>query len=222
MANRSRFAILVYEGVEPIDVGATHGVLSMARRVVPEIAMFLVAEQAGPVRLANGLTVHADCGYEDCPAHEILMICGGPGWPHQAANRATVDFIRRQAAARATVASVCTGALILAATGLLDGHRATTKRHVIGEERSPLQVLRERHPAVEVVESRWVDEGRIITGGGVTLAIDTTLHLIERIYGIRAASETARIIEYQAAWLANRDAFKATVATDRQGAASHS
>ena len=59
----SRFAILVYDGVEPIDVGATHGVLSMARRIAPEISMFLVAPRAGPVRLANNLV-----GTNDRPA----------------------------------------------------------------------------------------------------------------------------------------------------------
>lgn len=222
MAKATRFAILVYEGVEPIDIGATFGVLSMARRVVPEIAMFLVAERAGPVRLANGLTVLADHGYADCPPHDILMILGGPGWLAQAKNRSTLDFIRRQAAIRATVASVCTGGLILAATGLLKGRRATTKRHVIGDERSPLGVMREEHPDVDVVEARLVDQGEIITGGGVTLAIDATLHLIERLFGSAAASETARIMEYQTAWRANKDAFKAIVATSPQRSAVHS
>ncbi len=72
-------AILVYEGTEPIDL-ATYGVLSMARRVSPEVSMFLVAERAGPVSLAGGLTVLAHHGYDDAPPADVLVITGGPGW----------------------------------------------------------------------------------------------------------------------------------------------
>ena len=74
MTRETNFAILIYEGVEPIDVGATHGILSMARRVVPEIRMCLVAERAGQVRLSNGLRVLADYGYADCPPAEVLVV----------------------------------------------------------------------------------------------------------------------------------------------------
>jgi transcriptional regulator GlxA family with amidase domain len=208
MAEETRFAILVYEDVEPIDIGATFGVLSMARRVVPEVRMFLVAEQAGLVRCANGLNVAVEYGYEACPDADVLIVCGGPGWPKQVENERTLAFLRRFAPCR-TVASVCTGGLILAASGLLDGRTATTKREVIGDERSPLGVMKARYPGIDVVEARLVDTGPVITGGGVSLAIDATLHLIERFFGEQAANETARIIEYRTAWRANKDAFKA-------------
>ena len=79
-------AILIYEGTEPIDL-ATYGVLSMARRVAPEVSMFLVAERAGPVVLANGLTVLAHFGYGDAPPADVLIITGGPGWQREEANR---------------------------------------------------------------------------------------------------------------------------------------
>jgi transcriptional regulator GlxA family with amidase domain len=111
----------------------------------------------------------------------------------------------------AAIASVCTGGLILAATGLLDGRRATTKRAVTGAEQSPLQVMRMRHADVDVVEARLVDDGSIVTGGGVALAIDVTLHLVERFYGFAVADETARIIEYRTAWRANKASFEAIV-----------
>ena len=208
MGKPVRFALLAYDDVEPIDVGATFGVLSMARRVEPAISMVLVAPRAGPVRMANGLAVIAQHGYDDCPPADILMVLGGPGWTAQAENPDTLAFIRRMAPS-ATVASVCTGGMILAATGLLDGRPATTKRHVIGAERSPLDVLRAKHPAVNVVEARLVDCGPIVTAGGVSLAIDATLHMIERACGVTVAAETARIIEYQEAWRANKKAFPA-------------
>lgn len=64
--------------------------------------------------------------------------------------------------------------------------------------------MRVRHPQIEVVEARYVDCGNVMTAGGVCLAIDAILHLIERFYGIAAANETARIIEYKTAWEANK------------------
>jgi transcriptional regulator GlxA family with amidase domain len=169
-----------------------------------------VAERAGPVQAANGLVVCADFDYQSCPPADILMLTGGPGWAAEAANPATLEFVRRRSGSTA-IASVCTGGLILAATGLLAGRKATTKRAVTGAEQSPLEVMRARHADIGVVEARLVDDGNIITGGGVTLAIDVTLHLIERFYGCAVADEVARIIEYRTAWRANKASFEAIV-----------
>lgn len=205
-----RFAVLVYAGVEPVDL-ATYGVLSMARRIAPAISMFTVAPTAGAVELANGLRVIADYGYADCPPSDVLIVTGGPGWVEQCRNAETLDFLRRCAGDR-VVAGVCTGVMILAAAGILDGGKATTKCEVAGAEVSPLRLLRERHPRVEVVEgASLVDSGRVVTGGGVTLGIDTTLHLIARLVGDEVADETARIMEYSRAWRANLEALPAVV-----------
>ena len=203
-------AILVYEGTEPIDL-ATYGVLSMARRVAPGIEMFLVAERAGPVVLAGGLTVIADHGYADAPPVDVLVITGGPGWQRQAQSAATLEFVRRYSAG-VYVAAVCTGGMILAASGMLDGKAATTKREVIGAEASPLALMRERHPAIRALDARLVDCGTVLTGGGVTLCIDMTLHLVARFLGEAVARETARIIEYSAALEANEARLPAVAA----------
>jgi transcriptional regulator GlxA family with amidase domain len=102
--------------------------------------------------------------------------------------------------------------MILAAAGLLDGHAATTKQQAIGAEVPPVRLMRERHPKVAVTEhASIVDCGHIVTGGGVTLGIDATLHLLERLLGERVASETARIMEYTRAWRANREALPVVV-----------
>ena len=116
---------------------------------------------------------------------------------------------RRSPRTTGIVASVCTGAMILAAAGLLDGHHATTKREVTGTEVPPIAILRDRYPAVRVVTAPVVDEGPVVTGGGVSLAIDLTLHLLERLGGPALAAETARIIEYTSARRANIAAFQA-------------
>jgi transcriptional regulator GlxA family with amidase domain len=200
-----RFAQFIYDGVEPVEM-AIYGVLSMARRIAPQIEMFTVAPRGGVVELANGLRVLADYAIADCPPADVLIVCGGPGWSREAANPATLDFLRAFQPAKA-LASVCTGGMILAAAGLLDGRHATTKRDGFEGEQSPLQLMRERHPDIGALEARLVDEGAVITGGGVTLCIDTTLHLLRRFVGEDVAAKTAKAMAYAHAWDANRRAF---------------
>ena len=201
-----RFGIFIYDGVEPIDL-ATFGVLSMARRTAPQISICIIAPRAGPVALANGLKVTADHGIEDAPACDVVIVTGGPGWIEQAKAPATLDYIRRVHAS-SRIASVCTGGMILAASGVLDGGPATTKREVIPPETPPVAVMRETCPLVDVHEAMLVQRlDGVVTGGGVTLCIDTTLHLIADMLGEQVANETARILEYQRAWSANRAAF---------------
>lgn len=205
-----RFAVFIYDGVEPVDL-ATYGVLSMARRIAPEISMFTVAPRAGEVKMANGLRVTADYGFSDCPPSDALIVTGGPGWMAQCESAETLAFMRRYAEGRVT-AGVCTGAMILAASGLLDGYKATTKREIAGAEVSPVNLMRERHPLIDVQDSAsLVDCGRVITGGGVTLGIDATLHLLARLLGEEVANETARIMEYSRAWRVNREALPVIV-----------
>jgi transcriptional regulator GlxA family with amidase domain len=201
-----QFGIFIYDGVEPIDL-ATFGVLSMARRIAPEISICTVAPRAGAVALANGLTVTADFGIDDAPSCDVVIITGGPGWTTQAKAPATLDFIRRVHAS-GRIASVCTGGMILAASGILDRGPATTKREVVPPETSPVEVMRATYPEIDVREAMLVQRAdEVVTGGGVTLCIDTTLHLVADMLGEHVASETARIMEYSRAWRVNREAF---------------
>jgi transcriptional regulator GlxA family with amidase domain len=208
-----RFGIFIYDGVEPIDL-ATFGVLSMARRIAPEIEICTIAPRAGTVALANGLKVAADFGIDDAPSCDLVIVTGGPGWTAQAAAPTTLDYIRRVHATN-RVASVCTGGMILAASGILDGGPATTKREVVAPEISPLVVMRANYPQIDVQEAMLVDRGaKLVTGGGVSLCIDTTLHLLATMLGQHVAEETARIMEYQRAWRANREGFAPVLTAD--------
>ena len=200
-----RFGIFIYPGVEPIDL-ATFGVLSMARRIAPEIEIVTIAPEAGEILLSNGLKVVADHGIADAPDCDWVIVTGGPGWEDQARHATTLDYMRR-VASRGKLASVCTGAMILAASGLLDGLRATTKRQVVPPETSPLRLLEEGYTRVDAVEASLVDNGTIVTGGGVSLCIDATLHLIATSLGPDVARETARVLEYDRAWQANVAGF---------------
>jgi transcriptional regulator GlxA family with amidase domain len=200
------YAILIYDGVEPIDLGATFGVLSMARRIAPSISMFAVAGRAGAVRCANGLTVMADYSYSDCPPFDALVVTGGPGWPDAAGDEATRNFIEAVHPG-AALAAICTGAMILAAAGRLDGRSATTKVEVVGSERSPLAVLSENYPRVQTKKAAAVLSDGVLTSGGVSLGIDGVLYLIGTLEGPHVMRETARILEYGRALEANARAL---------------
>jgi transcriptional regulator GlxA family with amidase domain len=199
------FGVFIYDGVEPIDL-ATFGVLSMAKRICPEIEICTISPRGGVTALANGLRVIADFDLQTAPRLDVLIVTGGSGWPEQVRSPPTLEFLRRYAA-DIQVVSVCTGGLILAASGVLDGKAATTKRAVVPPELSPLERLRDEYPNIDVREASLVDEGRVITGGGVSLCIDTMLYLLKKLFGAEMAAETARIIEYQRAWTANMEQF---------------
>lgn len=200
-----RFGIFIYDGVEPIDL-ATYGVLSMARRIAPMIQVCTIAPNAGITLLSNGLRVVADFGIDNAPPCDLVIVTGGPGWSAQAKSPATLDYVRKVYAS-STIASVCTGSMILAASGILNDGAATTKREVVEPESSPLEVMRASYPRIEVEEAMLVDNGSVVTGGGVSLCIDTTLYLLAKMAGESIADETARIMEYQRARRANRDEF---------------
>jgi transcriptional regulator GlxA family with amidase domain len=204
------FGVLIYPDVEPIDIGGTAGVLSMASRVLPNLRYTTIARDAGPVRLSGGLIVQAEHGFATAPPCDVVIVCGGPGWLGAAADTALVAYLR--GLEPTGVASVCTGALILAASGLLDGRAATTRRHAAGQEAiAPLSRLAQG-TNIRPAEAAVVDDG-VVTSGGVSLAIDATLYLLGRRYGHDAAVRVAALIEYDRAYAANRAALGHMIAT---------
>lgn len=201
----ARIGVVLYDTVEPIDVGGTVGVISMVKRVLPNISDAVIARNARPVRLAGGLTVEAPFGVANAPECDVYVVCGGAGWPEASRDDELVSFLKRQPASR--LASVCTGALVLAASGLLDGRTVTTRRNAAGSEtRSPIDLLAEAAKGASTSPSAIVDDV-VVTGGGVSLAIDATLYLIGKLYGEEACGEVARLIEYDRAYRANAESL---------------
>jgi transcriptional regulator GlxA family with amidase domain len=188
-----KFAFPVFPGAEELDLVGPWEALALARDYGErEIELFTVALTREPVRLRGGLRVVPDYAFGSEPQADAIIVPGGPGTRDEAAWTPVVAWV---SARRETplVASVCTGAFVLARAGLLDGRSATTHY-------TRLEELREQHPEVQVVEGlRVVDEGEIVTAGGVTAGIDLGLHLVARFFDEELAAAVAAVMEYSAA-----------------------
>lgn len=202
-----KYAIFVYDNVEPIDIGAAAGVLSIAIRFDSSIDYFIVAENIGEITLTNGLRILSEYNFSNCPEFDILVVLGGPGWSAQCENIATLDFIR-SLKKNVIITSVCTGALILAAAGVLENQTVTTRRLAGPNENSPLEYLKKRTKNAKIEVADLVDSGKVITGGGVTLALDLMFHLLKRFHDEHIYQKTARLMEYDRAIAANKNFFE--------------
>jgi len=187
--------ILIFDNVEVLDFCGPFEVFSSASSVgepSEHRALFQVAIIAEEDRLINcsgGLQVKPEATIANHPPLDILVVPGG-GVSRELSNPHVLEWIRRQDQQTKLTASVCTGAFLLAESGLLNQRRATT--HWSGIER-----MRKRYPAVEVLaDTRIVDEGRIITSAGVSAGIDMSLHVVSRLFGEPVAAQTARYMEY--------------------------
>jgi len=186
-------AILLFPNVELLDFAGPYEVFSVAGRQSDDVALdvFTVAERAQPIRSRNGLAVLPDHTIAGCPPIKILLVPGGLGTRREMDNTPLVDWIRDVAGPAELVLSVCTGALLLASVGLLEGLNATT-HHVA------YSLLRERAPTATVHEGRrFVDNGKIITSAGISAGIDMSLHVVARLFGQPIANSTARHMEYE-------------------------
>jgi transcriptional regulator GlxA family with amidase domain len=191
--SRRTVGILVFPEVEVPDFCGPFEVFSVTRldegrrRDEPSpYDVTLVAEGRDVVAATGGLKVVPDHSLEDCPALDVLVVPGGWGTRRGMSNDRLIAWIAGQARSVSTLASVCTGSLLLGKAGLLDGRRATTHWRVLGE-------MRAGFPAVEVVDDEHVvEDGDLLTSAG----IDMALRLVARNHGEAVARSTARYMEY--------------------------
>lgn len=187
-AKQRAVGILLFPGFELLDV---FGPAEMFGLLSGTVELVLVAERAGPVTSAQGPQAVAAHDFATCPSLDLLLVPGGIGTRTEVGNQTLLSWLRAVAASAEVVASVCTGAALLARSGLLDGRRATTNKMVF-----PWVV--EQGPAVHwVKQARWVDEGDRITSSGVSAGIDMSLALIARLYSVETAENVARAAEYE-------------------------
>ncbi len=185
-------AILVFDDVEVLDFCGPFEVFSVSgrERETRPFHVCLVAERTDPIRARNGLRVLPDYATADCPKVDMLVVPGGQGTRREMHNALLRDWIKERTATCELVLSVCTGALLLAKAGLLDGLTATTHHGAI-------DLLREVAAKTQVDSARRVvDNGHIITAAGVAAGIDASLYVVARLLGQDEAVRTARHIEY--------------------------
>jgi transcriptional regulator GlxA family with amidase domain len=186
-------AILIFDDVEVLDFTGPFEVFAVTDelRAHQECHVFTVSELRTTIRARNGLKIVPDFTLETCPSANVLVIPGGQG-TRALLNRALLlEWVRKQARSAEVVMSVCTGALVLAKAGLLDGLRATTHHQCV-------DLLRELAPTANVTSTeRFTDNGKICTSGGISAGIDLSLHVVARLLGQDAANTTARYMEYE-------------------------
>jgi transcriptional regulator GlxA family with amidase domain len=189
-----RVGIYVYDEVEILDFAGPYEVFSTASRVAlrrdpggeAPFTVALLAREARLVTARAGLAVRPHFTLDDHPPLDVLVVPGGVHGPE------LIAWIARQHAATRLTASVCTGAFLLAAAGLLDGLDVTTHWEDAAD-------LARAFPAVRVREgARWIEHERIVTSAGISAGLDMSLRLVARLAGEQLAHATARQMDY--AW----------------------
>jgi cyclohexyl-isocyanide hydratase len=181
-----QIGMLLYPGLTQLDLTGPFEVLHR----LPDTRVHLVWKDTQPVRSHSGLGMIPTTSFADCPPLDIVFAPGGTGQIPLMTDTAVLDFLRRHGATAKYVTSVCTGALLLGAAGLLDGYNATTHWAFV----ELLPALGARHVPGRVV----IDRNRI-TGGGVTAGIDFALHLAAELAGEDIAKAIQLGLEYNPA-----------------------
>ena len=186
MEPEHRVGILVFDGVKLLDVAGPSEVFAEANRFGARYRLVLCSPDGREVASSTGMRISVDAAAADAGPLHLALVAGGDVFPAHpvtaelaAAARALAGFAQR-------TASICTGAFVLAAAGLLDGRRATTHwRHT--------DILARAHPAISVVpDAIYIEDGPVLSSAGVTAGIDLALALVERDYGAELARDVAR------------------------------
>lgn len=183
-ADELNVGLVLFPGLNQLDLTGPYEVFSR----LPGARVRLLAEQAGPVRSEFGLTITADTSFADAGKLDVLCVPGGTGVNQQLKNTVLLTFLAEQAAHVHYLTSVCSGALLLGASGLLRGYRATT--HWMSLEFLPAFGA---HP----VDARVVIDRNRITGGGITAGIDFGLTVAAALCGEQVAQEIQLMLEYR-------------------------
>jgi transcriptional regulator GlxA family with amidase domain len=201
-----RIGILVFDNVEVLDACGPFEVFSVANRVAlaaggaaPFEVLLIADGPPGLVRARGGLPIQVGIGIGEAPALDLLVVPGGVTDAVEA-DAEVVGWVAERALVTPYVASVCTGAFVLAQAGVLTDQRVTTHW-------DDLAALRDRWPDLDVVEDvRWVHAssavrsgGDVYTSAGISAGIDLALHLVEVLVDRDTALSTARLMDY--AWL---------------------
>jgi transcriptional regulator GlxA family with amidase domain len=184
--------IFVFNEVEVMDFAGPFEVFSLARSGnVKLFEVFTVGETTAPVSARNGLKIIPSTDFKNHPDFDVLIIPGGYGAEEiEIKNQTALSWILAQQKKVSILASVCTGAFLLAECGLLNNKKATT--HWMDIER-----LEREYPSVQVIRNtKFIDEGSILTSGGISAGINMSFHIVSKLFGLDVARNTARRMEY--------------------------
>lgn len=182
---KKNVAIYLWPGMTMMDSLAPHQILGY----MESLNVYTFAKTTEPFKTDTGMTLVADYGLTDLPQPDILIVGGGANPLSEMADAEVIASIRKAGENAQYVCSVCTGALILAEAGLLDGYKATTHWAYTG--------LLAQYPQVTLTEGRVVTDGNRITGGGVTAGIDFALTLIRDVIGELDSQVAELVFEYR-------------------------
>lgn len=183
---------VLFDGVEELDWAGPWEVLATWARLCPHdgYAVCTLAPTDGPIHCANGLRVLADHTWDTAPPIDVLVYPGGMGTDAQMGDESVRAFVRGVAGRGALMTSVCTGSLVYADAGLLDGRPATSHW-------AALEDLAALGTGIQVrADERFVDDGEVVTAAGVSAGIDMALHLVARLHSPERARQLRRHIQY--------------------------
>ncbi|HXL55901.1 MAG TPA: DJ-1/PfpI family protein [Chitinophagaceae bacterium] len=178
--------MIIFPNLTQLDLTGPYEVFGR----LPDTKVLLIAENLQPVKSDNGLLLTPDATFETSPQVDVLFAPGGRGIFDAMQNKKLISFLQQQSVNAEYITSVCTGSLILAAAGLLNGYKATT--HWLS-----LDLLKLFN--VEVVEERVVIDRNRITGSGVTAGIDFGLYVVAKLFNEDVAKEVQLMLEYNPA-----------------------
>jgi transcriptional regulator GlxA family with amidase domain len=183
-----KVGMVLFEGFELLDV---FGPLEMFGMLEGKAEITMHAEKPGSIRSNQGPACIADKPLVGAHGLDVLIVPGGMGTRREMLNKPFLDELRLQSEKARFVASVCTGSLLLACTGVLDGRRATTNKRAF-------KMVASRQPQVTwVAQARWVEDGKFFTSSGVSAGMDMSLALIARLLGRDASVDVANRAEYE-------------------------
>ncbi|GAB6497357.1 AraC family transcriptional regulator [Bacillus sp. UMTAT18] len=190
--NKWSVGIFLFNEVEVLDFAGPFEVFSITKvHEEKPFTVYTVSQNGEMITARNGLKVKPDYSIEDLPPVDILIIPGGKGArENEVKNDIVINWVRQQMKEVKLMTSVCTGALLLAKAGLLEGLKATTHW-------ASIQTFKKDFPNVEVMENvKFVDEGHIITSAGISAGINMSFHIVKNLIGVEIAEETAKNMEY--------------------------
>jgi transcriptional regulator GlxA family with amidase domain len=184
-----RVGFLLFDDVEEMDFAGPLEVFGVASSLTNQLEVTTLSKNGDPIRCRYGLRVQPEHSFSNCPPVDLLIVPGGRGArEHAMRDSETLHFIRTQSS-KAHVASVCTGALVLAEAGVLNGHKATTHYEYI----EALQ----RYPKIEVLSGvRYVSEEFVSSSAGISAGIDLALEIVRKNFGEAVVAKIRHEMEY--------------------------